>query len=48
MLVLRGHSKWVYQTVYSADGAFIYSSSEDKRIFGWHTSTNGLYKTLNH
>jgi len=47
ILVLRGHSKWVYQTVYSADGAFVYSSSEDKRIFGWHTSTNGLYKTLN-
>ncbi len=47
IITLNGHSKWIYSLIYSSDGNFLYSGSEDKRIFGWHTTAAGLYKTLN-
>ncbi len=47
IITLNGHSKWIYCLLYSANGSFLYSGSEDKRIFGWHTTTAGLYQTLN-
>ncbi len=47
IITLNGHNKWIYCLLYSADGKFLYSGSEDKRIFGWHTTTAGLYQTLN-
>jgi WD40 repeat protein len=43
---LRGHNKWVYGLIYSPDGKFLYTASEDKRIIGWHTSMAGIYKSL--
>ncbi|MBC7651660.1 MAG: hypothetical protein H7101_07925 [Deinococcales bacterium] len=47
IITLNGHNMWIYCLLYSADGKFLYSGSEDKRIFGWHTTTAGLYQTLN-
>jgi WD40 repeat protein len=46
ILTLRGHNKWVYGLIYSPDGKFLYTASEDKRIIGWHTSMAGIYKSL--
>lgn len=47
VITLNGHNKWIYCLLYSADGRFLYSGSEDNRIFGSHTTTAGLYQTLN-
>jgi len=46
ILTLRGHNKWVYSLIYTSDGKFLYTASEDKRIIGWHTSMAGIYKSL--
>ena len=46
ILTLRGHNKWVYSLIYTPDGKFLYTASEDKRIIGWHTSMSGIYKSL--
>ena len=46
ILTLRGHNKWVYCLIYTADGKYLYSGSEDKRIIGWHSSMSGIYKFL--
>ena len=46
ILTLRGHNKWIYNLIYTADGKFIFSTSEDKSIIGWHTSMAGIYKSL--
>jgi WD40 repeat protein len=46
IITLRGHNKWVYSLMYSPDGKFLYTASEDKRIIGWHTSMSGIYKSL--
>lgn len=46
ILTLRGHTKWVYNLIYTTDGKFLYTASEDKRIIGWHTSMSGIYKSL--
>jgi WD40 repeat protein len=46
ILTLRGHSKWVYSLIYTPDGKFLYTASEDKRIIGWHTSMAGIFNSL--
>ena len=46
IITLRGHTKWVYSLVYTPDGKFLYTASEDKRIIGWHTSMAGIYNFL--
>lgn len=46
ILTLRGHSKWVYSLMYTPDGKYLYTGSEDKRIIGWHSSMGGIYKSL--
>ncbi|HEY1009441.1 MAG: hypothetical protein ACO1NS_05200 [Daejeonella sp.] len=46
ILTLRGHNKWVYSILYTPDGKYLYSASEDKRIIGWHSSMGGIYKSL--
>jgi energy-coupling factor transporter ATP-binding protein EcfA2 len=46
ILTLRGHNKWVYCLVYTPDGKYLYTGSEDKRIIGWHSSMAGIYKSL--
>ncbi len=46
ILTLRGHGKWVYCLFYTADGKYLYTGSEDKRIIGWHSSMSGIYKSL--
>ena len=46
IITLRGHNKWVYSLMYSPDGKFLYTASEDKRIIGWHTSMSSIYKSL--
>lgn len=46
IITLRGHNKWVYSLMYSPDGKFLYTASEDKRIIGWYTSMSGIYKSL--
>ena len=46
ILTLRGHNKWVYCLIYTADGKYLYTGSEDKRIIGWHSSMSGIYKSL--
>ena len=47
IISLNGHSKWIYCLLYNIDGSFLYSGSEDNRIFSWHSTTAGLYQTLN-
>ncbi|MES3019702.1 MAG: hypothetical protein V4721_18075 [Bacteroidota bacterium] len=46
ILTLRGHNKWVYSLIYTPDGKYLYTGSEDKRIIGWNTSMSGIYKSL--
>jgi WD40 repeat protein/energy-coupling factor transporter ATP-binding protein EcfA2 len=46
ILTLRGHNKWVYSLIYTPDGKFLYTASEDKRIIGWHTSMAGIFNSL--
>ena len=46
ILTLRGHNKWVYCLIYTPDGKYLYTGSEDKRIIGWHSSMGGIYKSL--
>ncbi|MCC6635765.1 MAG: hypothetical protein IT251_09710 [Chitinophagaceae bacterium] len=41
-----GHTKWVYGIWYSNNGEHLYSCSEDKKIIGWKTTMDGLYKAL--
>ncbi len=46
IITLRGHSKWVYTLLYSADGKYLYTGSEDKKIIGWQSTMAGLYQSL--
>lgn len=46
ILTLRSHNKWVYCLSYTADGKYLYTGSEDKKIVGWHTTMAGLYQSL--
>jgi len=46
ILTLRGHNKWVYNLIYTQDGKYLFTGSEDKRIIGWHSSMSGIYKSL--
>ncbi len=41
-----GHTKWVYAVLYSNNGEHIYSCSEDKKIIGWKSTMDALYKAL--
>lgn len=47
IITLKGHTKWVYGVDYSADGQYVFSVSEDKKIIAWHSTAIGLYKALN-
>ncbi|MES2650494.1 MAG: hypothetical protein V4663_02075 [Bacteroidota bacterium] len=46
ILTLRSHNKWVYCLTYTADGKYLYTGSEDKKIVGWHTTMAGIYQSL--
>jgi hypothetical protein len=46
ILTLRGHGKWVYCLLYSPDGNYLYTGSEDKKVIGWQSTMAGLYQSL--
>ncbi len=41
-----GHTKWVYNIWYSNDNNHLYSCSEDKKIIGWKSNMESLYKAV--
>lgn len=43
---LRGHEDIVTNAIYSPDGLFIFTSSEDDTVKMWNASTNNLVKTF--
>ena len=46
IIILSGHSKWIYSISYASDGNYIYSGGEDQKIIAWNTTMEGIYKAL--
>ncbi len=47
VITVSGHSSWVYALLYTPDGKYLYSGSEDRSIMGWQSTMSGIYHTLN-
>jgi len=47
IITLKGHTKWIYDLYYTPDGAWLFSTGEDKKVMACKTTVNDLYQTLN-
>ena len=45
-IILKGHTKWIYDLIYSASGKYIYTINEDKTMRAWHTQSGDMVEDL--
>ena len=45
-ITLKGHTKWIYDLIYSTSGKYIYTINEDKTMRVWHTQSGDMVEDL--
>jgi WD40 repeat protein/energy-coupling factor transporter ATP-binding protein EcfA2 len=45
-ITINGHDKWIYGGIYSKDGTYFITYSEDQKIKSWYSNSDELAKTV--